>query len=174
MKQIRVSKTCMKRNVPATTKYLQNLMIKLPRLHTRPLAILQSKPRTMQNDWLMLLAEWPQPHADLGDMHTVYEAVYRSSHQIQACLHSTDRRLSDQEAILCLMLVRTFQRPLQWATHCAGVFTFQDSPSGCEAGACWSTPHKHKRKATLQLKAESHLTLMASKQKSVSMREKQG
>ena len=34
-KQIRKSKSCLKRNAPATIICLQNLMIKLPRLHTR-------------------------------------------------------------------------------------------------------------------------------------------
>ena len=34
-KQIRKSKSCSKRNAPATVICLQNLMIKLPRLHTR-------------------------------------------------------------------------------------------------------------------------------------------
>ena len=34
-KQVRKSKSCSKRNAPATILCLQNLMIKLPRLHTR-------------------------------------------------------------------------------------------------------------------------------------------
>ena len=33
--QIRKSKSCLKRNAPATVIFLQNLMIKLPRLRTR-------------------------------------------------------------------------------------------------------------------------------------------
>ena len=43
-KQIRKSKSCSNRNAPATIICLQNLMIKLPRLHTR-LPAVHSRPR---------------------------------------------------------------------------------------------------------------------------------
>ena len=39
MKKIRKPKSCSKRSAPATISCLQNLMINLPRLHTRPLAV---------------------------------------------------------------------------------------------------------------------------------------
>ena len=51
---------------------------------------LQTKLRTMQNDWWTRLAERTQRYADKGDMRTFYEAVYGRSHQIQAPLRSSD------------------------------------------------------------------------------------
>ena len=66
---------------------------------------LQAKLMTMQNDWWTDLAERTQQYADMGDMcafHEALKAVYRTSHQIKAPLHSSDGSslLTDKETIL--------------------------------------------------------------------------
>ena len=78
---------------------------------------LQTKLRTMQNDWWTRLAERTQRYADMVDMCAFYEAlkaVYGPSHQIQAPLRSSDGSalLTDKEAIL--------QR---WSEHFEGLFS---------------------------------------------------
>ena len=97
---------------------------------------LQAKLRTMQNDWWTGLAKRTQCYADIGDMRAFYEAlkaVYGRSHQIQAPLHSLDGStlLTDKEAIL--QCWSEHFKCLFSDQHTAGVFTGQDSPSGCEA-----------------------------------------
>ena len=71
----------------------------------------------MQNDLWARLAERTQRYADVGDMrafHEALKAVYRTSHQIKAPLHSSDGSslLTDKEAIL--------QR---WSEHFEGLFS---------------------------------------------------
>ena len=67
-------------------------------------------------------------------------------------------------------LVRAFWRPLQRPTHRAGVFTSQDSRSGCEAEA-WQPFHSWRdQESHMQL---NHQALMAFQQKSISTGEEQ-
>ena len=66
---------------------------------------LQAKLRTMQNEWWTGLTRRTQQYADMGDMcafHEALKAVYRTSHQIKAPLHSSDGSslLTDKETIL--------------------------------------------------------------------------
>ena len=66
---------------------------------------LQTKPRTMQNNWWTGLAERTQRYTGMGDIRAFYEslkAVYGPSHQTQAPLRSSDGStlLTDKEAIL--------------------------------------------------------------------------
>ena len=80
---------------------------------------LQAKLRTMQTDLWTGLAERTRWYADMGDMHTFYEAlkaIYGPSHQIQAPLRSSNGStlLKDKEAIL--------QR---WSEHFEGLFSDQ-------------------------------------------------
>ena len=76
--------------------------------HKTACSKLQAKLRTMKNKWWTGLAERTQWYADMGDMHTFYEAlkaVYGPSHWIQAPLHSSDGSTLqiDKEAILPLV-----------------------------------------------------------------------
>ena len=132
---------------------------------------LQAKLRTTQNDLWTGLAERTQRYADMGDMHAFYEAlkaVYGPLHQIQTPLRSSDGStlLTDKEPIL--------QR---WSQDFEGLFSdkrtvqelslakipqvdvkleFDDPPTREEI-----------KKARMQLKVASHLTLMAFQQKSI-------
>ena len=97
---------------------------------------LKAKLRTMQNDWWITLVERTQRYADIGNTRAFSEALKAiygpltsdpSSSTLFRRKYPTDRQGSHPPA-----LVGGFQRPLQ---HRAGVFTGQDSPSGCEVGA---------------------------------------
>ena len=107
----------------------------------------------MQTDLWTGLAERTRWYADMGDMHTFYEAlkaIYGPSHQIQAPLRSSDgcTLLTDKEAII--QRWSEHFEGLQRPKHRAGVFTGQDSPSGHEAGA--GPTGEEIKKATIQLK----------------------
>ena len=96
----------------------------------------QAELRTMQNEWWTGLTRRTQQYADMGDMHVFCEmlkAVIDPQHQIQAPLHSSDGStlLTDKEAIL--QCWSEHFKCLFSDQHTAGVFTGQDSPSGCEA-----------------------------------------
>ena len=93
---------------------------------------LQAKFRIMQNDWWTELAKRTQRYAGMGDMCAFYTAVTSdpSPTTLFGWKYPADRQGSHSPA-----LVTAFWGPLQWPTHCAGVITSQDSPSGCEAGA---------------------------------------
>ena len=90
-KQIRKSKSCSKRNAPATIICLQNLMIKLPRLRTRLPAVhsrLSLGPCRMIGG-----QDLPRGHNRMltwvmRAFDEALKAVY--GHQIQAPLHSSD------------------------------------------------------------------------------------
>ena len=73
MKQIRKSKSCLKRNAPATIVCLPNLMIKLTRLHTR----LSAEHSKLSSGLYRRIAldERAQRYADMGDMRAFYGSL---------------------------------------------------------------------------------------------------
>ena len=85
--------------------------------YTTASSTLQAKLRTMYNDWWTGLARRTQWYADMGDMHSFYEALkaaYGPSHQIPAPLRSLDGSTlpTDEEAILQC-----------WSEHFEGLFS---------------------------------------------------
>ena len=175
MKQIRKSKSSLKRNPPATIICLQNLMIKLPRLHTRLPAV---------NSWLSLRPcrmiggqDLPRGHNRMltwvmRAFDEALKAVY--GHQIQAPLHSSDwsTLLTDTDAILQC-----------WSEHSEGLFSDWRTVQGLHQPRfpkwTWSwtwMAHplmKRSGKPQCSWRWASHLALMAFQQKSISIGEKQ-
>ncbi len=117
MKQIRKSKSCSKRNAPATIICLQNLMIKLPRLRTR-LPAVHSK-LSLAPCRMIAGQDLSRGHNGMLTWVTcafneALKAVFGPSHQIQAPLSSSDGSapLTYKEAIL-----------LRWSEHFEGRFS---------------------------------------------------
>ena len=127
MKQIRKSKSVLKRNTHAPYHLLAKPDDQAAKAaYKTGFSTLQAKLWTMQNDWWTGLAERTQRYADMGDIRAFYEAlkaVYGPSHQIQAPLRSSDGStlLTDKEAI-----------PKRWTEHFEGLYsdrrTVQESP----------------------------------------------
>ena len=136
-KQIRKYKSCSKRSAPATIICLHNLINKPPRLravHSRlslgPCRMIGGQ--DLQRGHKVCWHVW---HAHLlrgteGRLWTLTSGPRPST--LFLWKYPADKQGSHPPA-----LVRAFRRHLQWPTHCAGVFTGQESPSGCEAGAGW-------------------------------------
>ena len=138
-KQIEKSKTCSKRNAPATIICLQNLMIKLPRLHIRlpavdsrlrlgPCRMIGGQDLLRGHNGMLIWVTCAPSTRPWRRLRTLTSDPIPST--LFGWKNPADRQGSHPPA-----LVRAFRGPLQWPTHSAGVFTSQDSPRGLEAGA---------------------------------------
>ena len=113
----KVQESCLKRNAPATIICLQNLMIKLPRLHTR-LPAVHSRP-SLGPCRMIGGQDFPRGHNGMLTWMTcsfceALKAVQGPSHQIQSPLRSFGWKYpADRQGSHSPALVRAFQGPLQ-------------------------------------------------------------